>query len=91
MDEDSLSDDYDSVEEDLSSESSATEEIITSFGGLQLYSSGSLQKEAAGHQDAGKCSGLDSAAHTVLEFNQNQSSKSLCITRDCSARRIIIL
>lgn len=91
MEEDSLSDDYDSVEEDVSSESSPTEETITSFGGLQLHSSGSLQTETAKHQDAGRCSGLDSGAHTVLEFNQDQSSKSLCITHNCSTRQIIIL
>ncbi|NWR65719.1 K0556 protein, partial [Bucorvus abyssinicus] len=73
MEEDCLSDDYDSVEEDVSSESSSIEETITSFGGLQLHSSGSLQKEAAEHQDAGRCSGLDSGACTVLEFNEDQS------------------
>lgn len=79
MEEDSLSDDYDSVEEDVFSEPSPTEETITSFGGLQLCSSRSLQKEASEHQDAGRCSSLDSGALTVLEFNQDQSSKSLCI------------
>ncbi|KFV91649.1 Uncharacterized protein KIAA0556, partial [Fulmarus glacialis] len=73
MEEDSLSDDYDSVEEDVFSEPSPTEETITSFGGLQLHSSRSLQKEASEHQDAGRCSGLDSGALTVLEFNQDQS------------------
>ncbi|XP_075022134.1 katanin-interacting protein isoform X4 [Calonectris borealis] len=73
MEEDSLSDDYDSVEEDVFSEPSPTEETITSFGGLQLHRSRSLQKEASEHQDAGKCSGLDSGALTVLEFNQDQS------------------
>lgn len=78
MEEDSLSDDYDSVEEDAFSEPSPTEETITSFGGLQLHSSRS-QKEASERQDAGRCSGLDSGALTVLEFNQDQSSKSLCI------------
>ncbi|XP_009323079.1 PREDICTED: uncharacterized protein KIAA0556 homolog [Pygoscelis adeliae] len=72
MEEDSLSDDYDSVEEDVFSEPSPTEETITSFGGLQLHSSRS-QKEASEHQDAGRCSGLDSGALTVLEFNQDQS------------------
>ncbi|KAM9222544.1 katanin-interacting protein [Leptosomus discolor] len=73
MEEDSLSDDYDSVEEDVFSEPSPTEETITSFGGLQLHSSRSLPKEASEHQDAGRCSGLDSGALTVLEFNQDQS------------------
>ncbi|XP_050761708.1 katanin-interacting protein [Gymnogyps californianus] len=73
MEEDSLSDDCDSVEEDVFSEPSPTEETTTSFGGLQLHSSGSLQKEASEHQDAGRCSGLDSGAPTVLEFNQDQS------------------
>ncbi|KAM7091764.1 katanin-interacting protein isoform 7-T8 [Ciconia maguari] len=73
MEEDSLSDDYDSVEEDVFSEPSPTEETITSFGGLQLHSSRSLQKEASEHQDAGRRSGLDSGALTVLEFNQDQS------------------
>ncbi|KAM6078357.1 katanin-interacting protein isoform 2-T3 [Theristicus caerulescens] len=73
MEEDSLSDDCDSVEEDVFSEPSPTEETITSFGGLQLHSNKSLQKEASEHQDAGRCSGLDSGALTVLEFNQDQS------------------
>ncbi|NXO02859.1 K0556 protein, partial [Rhinopomastus cyanomelas] len=73
MEEDSCSDDYDSVEEDVSSEPCPTEETFTSFGGLQLHSSGSLQKEAFEHQDAGRCSALDSGACTVLEFNQDQS------------------
>uniref|UniRef100_A0A8C0EZ99 Katanin interacting protein n=1 Tax=Bubo bubo TaxID=30461 RepID=A0A8C0EZ99_BUBBB len=73
MEEDSLSDDYDSVEEDVFSEPSPTEETITSFEGLQLHSSTSLQKEASEHQDAGRCSGLDSGGLTVLEFNQDQS------------------
>uniref|UniRef100_A0A8C0AVV9 Katanin interacting protein n=1 Tax=Buteo japonicus TaxID=224669 RepID=A0A8C0AVV9_9AVES len=77
MEEDSLSDDYDSVEEDVFSEPSPTEETITSLGALQLHSGRSLQKEASEHQDAGRCSGLDSGALTVLEFNQDQSSKSL--------------
>ncbi|NXM43266.1 K0556 protein, partial [Gymnorhina tibicen] len=72
MEEDSLSD-YDSVEEDVFSEPSPTEEAITGFEGLQLNSSGALQKEGSGHQDAGRCSGLDSGALTVLEFNQDQS------------------
>ncbi|NWV08359.1 K0556 protein, partial [Ptilonorhynchus violaceus] len=73
MEEDSLSDDYDSVEEDVFSEPSPTEEAITGFESLQLHSSGALQKEAPEHQDAGRCSGLDSGALTVLEFNQDQS------------------
>ncbi|XP_041893742.1 katanin-interacting protein isoform X1 [Corvus kubaryi] len=73
MKEDSLSDDYDSVEEDVFSEPSPTEEAITGFEGLQLDSSGALQKEGSEHQDAGRCSGLDSGALTVLEFNQDQS------------------
>ncbi|NXQ93794.1 K0556 protein, partial [Sagittarius serpentarius] len=73
MEEDSLSDDYDSVEEDVFSELSPTEETITSLGGLQLRSSRSLQQEASEHQDSGRCSGLDSGALTVLEFNQDQS------------------
>ncbi|XP_075623883.1 katanin-interacting protein isoform X2 [Balearica regulorum gibbericeps] len=73
MEESSLSDDYDSVEEDVFSEPSPTEEAITSFGGLQLHGSRSLQKEASEQQDTGRCSGLDSGALTVLEFNQDQS------------------
>ncbi|XP_009980634.1 PREDICTED: uncharacterized protein KIAA0556 homolog [Tauraco erythrolophus] len=73
MEEHSLSDDYESVEEDLFSEPSPTEETIASFGGLQLHSSRSLQKEASEDQDAGRCSGLDSGALTVMEFNQDQS------------------
>ncbi|NXY61297.1 K0556 protein, partial [Callaeas wilsoni] len=73
MEEGSLSDDYDSVEEDVFSEPSPTEEAITGFKGLQLDSSGALQKEGSEHQDAGRCSGLDSGALTVLEFSQDQS------------------
>ncbi|NXJ80810.1 K0556 protein, partial [Trogon melanurus] len=73
MEEDSLSDDYDSVEEDVCSEPSPTEETTTSLGGLQLCGSRSLQKEASEHRDAGRCSGLDSGVRTVLEFNQDQS------------------
>ncbi|KQK84800.1 hypothetical protein AAES_45431 [Amazona aestiva] len=73
MEEDSLSDDYDSVEEDVFSEPSSTEETVTSFGGLQLRSSKSLQKEASERWDAGGCSGLDSGTLTVLEFSQDQS------------------
>ncbi|NXD78023.1 K0556 protein, partial [Halcyon senegalensis] len=86
MEEDSLSDDDDvSVEEDVFSEPSPTEETITSLGDLQLHSSRSLQKEASDHQDAGRCSGLDSGALSMLEFNQDQSKvKSL---RVLSAKR----
>ncbi|XP_061849540.1 katanin-interacting protein isoform X2 [Colius striatus] len=73
MEDDSLSNDSDSVEEDVSSEPSPTEETIASFGDLQLHGSRSLQKEASEDQDAGRCSGLDSGALTVLEFNQDQS------------------
>ncbi|XP_059717726.1 katanin-interacting protein isoform X9 [Haemorhous mexicanus] len=73
MEEDSLSDDYDSVEEDVFSDPSPTEEVITGFEGLQLDSSGALQKEGSEHQDAGRCSSLDSGAPAVLEFNQDQS------------------
>lgn len=75
MEEDSLSDDYDSVEEDVFSEPSPTEEAITGFEGLQLDSSGALQKEGSEPQDSGRCSSLDSGASTVL--NQDQSSKSV--------------
>uniref|UniRef100_A0A8C5TXH2 Katanin interacting protein n=1 Tax=Malurus cyaneus samueli TaxID=2593467 RepID=A0A8C5TXH2_9PASS len=81
MEEDSLSDDYDSVEEDVFSEPSPTEEAITGFEGLQLDSSGALQKEASEHGDAGRCSALDSGALTVLESNQDQSSKSVSSCR----------
>ncbi|NXT74737.1 K0556 protein, partial [Zapornia atra] len=73
MEDDSPSDDDDSVEEDVFSEPSPTEETITSFEGLELCGSRSLQKEASEHQDAGRYSGLDSGALTVLEFNQDQS------------------
>ncbi|XP_030338257.1 protein KIAA0556 homolog isoform X5 [Strigops habroptila] len=74
MEEDSLSDDYDSVEEDVFSEPSSTDETVTSFGGLQLHSSKSPQKETSEHWDAGRCSGLDSGTLTVLEFSQDQSN-----------------
>uniref|UniRef100_A0A8C3JNX2 KIAA0556 n=1 Tax=Calidris pygmaea TaxID=425635 RepID=A0A8C3JNX2_9CHAR len=74
VEENSLSDDCDSVEEDVFSEPSPTEETITSFGDLQLHSGRSLQKETSEHQDTGRCSSLDSGALTVLEFNQDQSS-----------------
>ncbi|KAM6078359.1 katanin-interacting protein isoform 4-T5 [Theristicus caerulescens] len=87
MEEDSLSDDCDSVEEDVFSEPSPTEETITSFGGLQLHSNKSLQKEASEHQDAGRCSGLDSGALTVLEFNQDQSRPLSRPERPLSATR----
>lgn len=70
--EDSVSEDYDSVEEVIS-EPSSTEETSTSLEGLQLHSSRSLQKEASEDQDAGRCSGLDSGAVTVLEYKQDQS------------------
>ncbi|KAL2298821.1 hypothetical protein Nmel_014427 [Mimus melanotis] len=73
MEEASLSDDYDSVEEDVSSEPSPTEEAITGFEGLQLESSGALQKEGSEPQDGGRCSSLESGALTVLEFSQDQS------------------
>uniref|UniRef100_A0A8C3V2V5 Katanin interacting protein n=1 Tax=Catharus ustulatus TaxID=91951 RepID=A0A8C3V2V5_CATUS len=85
MEEDSLSDDYDSVEEDVFSEPSPTEEAITGFEGLQLDSSGALQKEGSEPQDSGRCSSLDSGASTVL--NQDQSKPvsrpetSLSVTR----------
>ncbi|NXI66559.1 K0556 protein, partial [Anseranas semipalmata] len=85
MEEDSLCDDYDFVEEEVFSEPSPTEETITSFGGLQLDSSRSLQKESSEHQDAGKGSGLDSGAHTVLEYKQDQSK--LKPVRVLSAKR----
>ncbi|NXT02838.1 K0556 protein, partial [Jacana jacana] len=73
MEEASLSDD-DSVEEDVFSEPSPTEETITSFEGLQLHSGRSLQKESSEQQDTGRCSSLDSGGFTVLEFNQEQSN-----------------
>ncbi|NWW50343.1 K0556 protein, partial [Pedionomus torquatus] len=73
MEEASLDDDYDSVEEDVFSEPSSTEETITSFEGLQLHSGRSLQKESSERQDTGRCSSLDSGVLTVLEFNQDQS------------------
>ncbi|NWW83539.1 K0556 protein, partial [Climacteris rufus] len=85
MEEESLSDDYDSVEEDVFSEASPTEEAITGFEGLQLHSSGTLQKEASEHQDAGRCSGLDSGALTVLELHQDQSKVKP--VQDLSAKR----
>ncbi|NXQ51752.1 K0556 protein, partial [Anthoscopus minutus] len=85
MEENSLSDDYDSVEEDVFLEPSPTEEAITGFEGLQLDSSGALQKEGSGPQDAWRCSGLDSGALTVLEFSQDQSKVKP--VRVLSARR----
>lgn len=77
MEEDSSSEDYDSVEEELFSEPSPTEETITSFGSLQLQSSTSLQKEASECQDAERCSSLVSGTLTALEYKQDQSSKPL--------------
>lgn len=82
MEEDSFSDDDDSIEEDVLSESSSAEETIPSFEDLQLHSKRFLQKEASEHQDGGRCSGLDSGAHSVLEFSQDQSSKSLTVELD---------
>ncbi|NXJ68842.1 K0556 protein, partial [Rostratula benghalensis] len=73
MEEASLSD-YDSVEEDVFSEPSPTEETIASFEGLQLHSGRSLKKESSEYQDTGRCSSLDSGALTVLEFNPDQSN-----------------
>ncbi|NXA50699.1 K0556 protein, partial [Nothocercus julius] len=84
VDENSSSDDYDSVEEDVSSEASPTEETIASFGDLQLHSSKLLQKEAAAHQEAERCSGLDSGALIVLEFKRDQNMKPV---RVFSAKR----
>ncbi|NXD15006.1 K0556 protein, partial [Nothocercus nigrocapillus] len=84
VDENSSSDDYDSVEEDVSSEASPTEETIVSFGDLQLHSSKLLQKEPAAHQVAERCSGLDSGALTVLEFKRDQNMKPV---RVFSAKR----
>ncbi|NXA09629.1 K0556 protein, partial [Sapayoa aenigma] len=83
--EDSLSDDYDSVEEDVFSEPSPTEEAISSFEDLQFHGSRALQKEVSEHQDGGRCSGLDSGALTVLESNQDQSKVKP--VRILSARR----
>ncbi|NWR76123.1 K0556 protein, partial [Centropus unirufus] len=85
MEEDSLSDDYDSVEEDASLESSPTEETITGLGGLQLHCSRSLQEETSEPQDGGRHSALDSGALTVLELNQDQSKVKP--VRVLSARR----
>ncbi|XP_027738603.1 protein KIAA0556 homolog isoform X1 [Empidonax traillii] len=73
MEDDSLSDDCDSVEEDVFSEPSPTEEEVSSFEDLQFHGTGSLQKEVSEHQNAGRCSGLDCGALTVLESNQDQS------------------
>ncbi|NXG66309.1 K0556 protein, partial [Hemiprocne comata] len=70
--EDSLSDDSASVEEDVFSEPSPTDETSASFVGFQLHSGRSAQKEASEHQDAGGCCCLDSGALTVLGFNQDQ-------------------
>ncbi|NWR84488.1 K0556 protein, partial [Furnarius figulus] len=84
MEEDSLSDDYDSVEEDVL-EPSSTEEEVSSFEDLQFHGSRSLQKETSEHQDAGRFSGLDWGALTVLECNQNQSKAKA--VRVLSAKR----
>ncbi|NXF97653.1 K0556 protein, partial [Eubucco bourcierii] len=73
MEEDSFSDDDDSIEEDVLSESSSAEETIPSFEDLQLHSNRFLQKEATEHQDCGRCSGIDSGAHSVVEFRQDQN------------------
>ncbi|XP_051488392.1 katanin-interacting protein isoform X1 [Apus apus] len=72
MEEDALSDDSGSVEEDVFSEQSSTEETTASFGGFQLHSSRSVQKETSEHQGAGGCSRLASGALTVLGFNEDQ-------------------
>ncbi|NXC44287.1 K0556 protein, partial [Penelope pileata] len=85
MEEHPLSEDYDLVEEEVFPEPSSMEETITSFGGLQLHGSRSLQKEASEHQAAGRCSGLDSDALTVLESKQDQSK--LKPVRVLSAKR----
>ncbi|XP_025963491.2 katanin-interacting protein isoform X2 [Dromaius novaehollandiae] len=74
VNENSFSDDYDSVEEDVFPESSPTEETVASFGGLQLHSGKSLQKGAPERQEAGRCSGLGSGPLIVLEFKQDQSN-----------------
>ncbi|NXG49806.1 K0556 protein, partial [Psilopogon haemacephalus] len=73
MEENSSSDDEDFIEEDVLSESSSAEETIPSFEDLPLHSNRFSQKEALECQDGGRCSGLDSAAHSVLEFRQEQS------------------
>ncbi|XP_062443965.1 katanin-interacting protein isoform X2 [Rhea pennata] len=74
VDENSFSDDYDSVEEDVFSEPSPTEETIANFGEFQLCSSKSSQKEASERQEAARCSDLDSGALILLEFKQDQSN-----------------
>lgn len=74
MEEDSSSEDYSSVEEEVFSEPSPTEETITSFGSLQLQSSTSLRKEASECQDAERCSSLVSGTLTALEYKQDQSN-----------------
>uniref|UniRef100_A0A8C2YE48 Katanin interacting protein n=1 Tax=Coturnix japonica TaxID=93934 RepID=A0A8C2YE48_COTJA len=79
MEEESSSEDYDFIEEELFSEPSPTEETITSFASLQLQSSGSMQKEASESQDTGRCSSLVSGASTALEYKQDQSSKPLLL------------
>ncbi|NXK90058.1 K0556 protein, partial [Formicarius rufipectus] len=83
--EGSLSDDYDSVEEDVFSEQSSTEEEMSSLEDLQFHGSRSLQKEPSEHQDVGRCLGLDSGALTVLESNQEQSKAKA--VRVLSAKR----
>ncbi|KAM9372446.1 katanin-interacting protein [Phaethornis superciliosus] len=85
MEEHSLSDDSDSIEEDVCPEPSPTEETIASFGDLQLHHSRSVQKAASEHQDAVRCSHLASGALTVLEFSQDQSKVKPC--RVLSAKR----
>ncbi|XP_072204822.1 katanin-interacting protein isoform X2 [Excalfactoria chinensis] len=85
MEEESSSEDYDFVEEELFSEPSPTEETITSFASLQLQSSRSMQKEASECQDAGRCSSLVSDAPTALEYKQDQSK--LRPVRVLSAKR----
>ncbi|XP_031451055.1 protein KIAA0556 homolog isoform X1 [Phasianus colchicus] len=85
MEEDSSSEDYDFVEEEVFSEPSLTEETITSFGSLQLQSSRSLQKEASECQDAGRRSSLVSGTLTALEYKQDQSK--LKPVRVLSAKR----
>lgn len=85
MEEDSSSEDYSSVEEEVFSEPSPTEETITSFGSLQLQSSTSLRKEASECQDAERCSSLVSGTLTALEYKQDQSK--LKPVRVLSAKR----
>ncbi|NXF10117.1 K0556 protein, partial [Smithornis capensis] len=72
MGEDSPSDDYESVEEDVFSEPSPTEEAIPSFEDLQFHGRRAVQEEAE-QQDAGTGSGLGSGPLTVLEPSQDPS------------------